>query len=298
MPEQSPKPAARSHRSSTTSIGRPSRPTPPRSDRPRSKPAARGRRAQGQGPRLRRLARDHLARRCVVGSGDPRPDPARSRTRTSDVVRGLELAPGRALDHPSASTPTATTCSPGSSRARRTRCHRRRRGRLRASSSAASSGSSPATSRAGSTASLGVRSPTSLLAFPPLVLALALVTFLGRTRLADVTLALGDRVDPGPRPHHARVHALRGPSASSCSPPAPRARKHGRIMIREVLPNVLPAMFSIALLGVAVVIVAEGGLAILGAGVNPDVVTWGNIIAARPQRPRATRRTSCSRRRS
>ena len=35
-------------------------------------------------------------------------------------------------------------------------------------------------------------------------------------------------------------------------------------MVREVLPNVLPAMFSIALLGIAVVIVAEGGLAILG----------------------------------
>ena len=35
--------------------------------------------------------------------------------------------------------------------------------------------------------------------------------------------------------------------------------KNLRIMFREVLPNVLPAMFSIALLGVAVVIVAEGG---------------------------------------
>ena len=35
-------------------------------------------------------------------------------------------------------------------------------------------------------------------------------------------------------------------------------------MFREVLPNVLPAMFSIALLGVAVVIVLEGALAIFG----------------------------------
>ena len=43
---------------------------------------------------------------------------------------------------------------------------------------------------------------------------------------------------------------------------------HLRIMRREVLPNVLPAMFSIALLGVAVVIVAEGGLALLGVGVS------------------------------
>jgi peptide/nickel transport system permease protein len=56
------------------------------------------------------------------------------------------------------------------------------------------------------------------------------------------------------------------------------ARK-GRIMVREVLPNVLPAMFSIALLGIAVAIVAEGTLAILGVGVKPPTPSWGNIIA-------------------
>ncbi|HEX5586293.1 MAG TPA: ABC transporter permease [Acidimicrobiia bacterium] len=54
---------------------------------------------------------------------------------------------------------------------------------------------------------------------------------------------------------------------------------HRRILLREVLPNVLPAMVSIALLGVAVAIVAEGTLAILGASVEPDTPTWGNMIA-------------------
>ncbi|MBN2624385.1 MAG: ABC transporter permease [Acidimicrobiales bacterium] len=53
---------------------------------------------------------------------------------------------------------------------------------------------------------------------------------------------------------------------------------HLRIMWREVLPNVLPAMASIALLGVAVAIVAEGSLALLGVGVT-DVPSWGNMIA-------------------
>jgi peptide/nickel transport system permease protein len=51
-----------------------------------------------------------------------------------------------------------------------------------------------------------------------------------------------------------------------------------RIMWREVLPNVAPAMFSIALLGIAVAMVAEGGLSILGAGVQGGY-SWGNIIA-------------------
>jgi peptide/nickel transport system permease protein len=54
-----------------------------------------------------------------------------------------------------------------------------------------------------------------------------------------------------------------------------------RVIMREVLPNVLPAMFSIALLGVAVAIVVEGGLALLGVGVpaNVDSPSWGNLIA-------------------
>ena len=54
---------------------------------------------------------------------------------------------------------------------------------------------------------------------------------------------------------------------------------HRRILVREVLPNVLPAMVSIALLGIAVAIVAEGTLAILGAGVETDTPSWGNMIA-------------------
>lgn len=55
--------------------------------------------------------------------------------------------------------------------------------------------------------------------------------------------------------------------------------KNRRIITREVLPNVLPAMFSISLLGIAVVIVAEGGLSILGVGVKLPTPSWGNIIA-------------------
>jgi peptide/nickel transport system permease protein len=55
--------------------------------------------------------------------------------------------------------------------------------------------------------------------------------------------------------------------------------KNRRIMTRDVLPNVLPAMFSIALLGIAVVIVIEGGLSILGVGVPASTPSWGNLIA-------------------
>jgi peptide/nickel transport system permease protein len=52
-----------------------------------------------------------------------------------------------------------------------------------------------------------------------------------------------------------------------------------RVMFREVLPNVLPAMLSIALLSVAVVIVIEGGLALFGLSVPNPNPSWGNMIA-------------------
>ena len=57
--------------------------------------------------------------------------------------------------------------------------------------------------------------------------------------------------------------------------------KTPRILWHDVLPNVMPAMLSIALLGVGVAIVAEGGLALLGVGVPAavDSPSWGNLVA-------------------
>ena len=47
--------------------------------------------------------------------------------------------------------------------------------------------------------------------------------------------------------------------------------------MRELLPNVAVPMGSLALLGMAVAIVAEGGLAFLGLSVS-EGVTWGTLI--------------------
>jgi peptide/nickel transport system permease protein len=56
-----------------------------------------------------------------------------------------------------------------------------------------------------------------------------------------------------------------------------------RILIREILPNLLPAMFSVAFTGLAVLLVAEGGLAFLGFSVQLPFPTWGFMInEARP----------------
>ncbi len=115
------------------------------------------------------------------------------------------------------------------------------------------------------------------LAFPQLVLALSIVTFLGHT-VFWVTFALAIVSTPV-LARIARASTLSWSEREFVLASRAQGAKHGRVMLREVLPNILPAMFSIALLGVAVVIVAEAGLAVIGAGVKPDVVTWGNIIA-------------------
>ncbi|MBA3281176.1 MAG: ABC transporter permease [Acidimicrobiia bacterium] len=51
-----------------------------------------------------------------------------------------------------------------------------------------------------------------------------------------------------------------------------------RILFREILPNVLPAMGYIALLGIGIAIVAEAAAALFGASVEPPQSTLGNMI--------------------
>jgi peptide/nickel transport system permease protein len=54
--------------------------------------------------------------------------------------------------------------------------------------------------------------------------------------------------------------------------------KNTRIIVREILPNVLPAMVTFAITGMAVLIVAEGALAYLGLSVSAPTPTWGAMI--------------------
>ncbi len=51
-----------------------------------------------------------------------------------------------------------------------------------------------------------------------------------------------------------------------------------RILLRELLPNIVPAAISFALIGVATAIVLEGSLAFLGLSVSLPTSSLGNII--------------------
>src|SRR5260370_1370594 len=52
---------------------------------------------------------------------------------------------------------------------------------------------------------------------------------------------------------------------------------HARILLRELLPNVSLPLLAFFLLAVAVTIVVEGALSLLGLGVPPPTGSWGSI---------------------
>lgn len=55
--------------------------------------------------------------------------------------------------------------------------------------------------------------------------------------------------------------------------------KKGWILIREVLPNVMPTLISFAFLTTGIILVAESSLSFLGLSVEAPTITWGSIIA-------------------
>lgn len=115
-----------------------------------------------------------------------------------------------------------------------------------------------------------------LLAFPALVFALALVSFVG-PKLSSVLLVFAVLAIPG----YARVaRALTLTYATENFVLASQANgaRPIRVMVREILPNVIVPLASFAMLGAAIAIIAEGALAFLGLS-DPGSISWGNMIA-------------------
>ena len=116
-----------------------------------------------------------------------------------------------------------------------------------------------------------------LLAFPPLVLALAIVAYLGQS-VANVILVLAVLTVPAvTRVARAATLAIREREFVT----AARALGAGpaRILLREILPNIAPLLGAYFLLLIAIIIVAEGILSFLGLGVPPPTPSWGSMIA-------------------
>jgi peptide/nickel transport system permease protein len=55
--------------------------------------------------------------------------------------------------------------------------------------------------------------------------------------------------------------------------------KTPRVLFREILPNVVPALVSVLFTGVAIILAAEAGLAFLGFSVEAPQASWGLMVA-------------------
>jgi len=127
----------------------------------------------------------------------------------------------------------------------------------------------------------------SLLALPPLLLALLLVyrmddlkdvyTWLGwMDRQWEITLTLGIlAIAPFARIARAQTIALRDREFVLAA--RSLGAKGGRVIGREILPNLVPAMLTVAVTGLGILVAAEGALAFLGLGVERPL-TWGKMI--------------------
>ncbi|MCY4495218.1 MAG: ABC transporter permease [Acidimicrobiaceae bacterium] len=114
----------------------------------------------------------------------------------------------------------------------------------------------------------------TLLSFPGLILALLITSTFDRT-LRTVSLTLGV-LAVAPVGRLARAATLVFAEREFVQAARVIGAKHFRIMTRELLPVVLIPMAALALLGMGVAIVAEGGLAFLQLSVED--ISWGVII--------------------
>jgi peptide/nickel transport system permease protein len=123
---------------------------------------------------------------------------------------------------------------------------------------------------------LVVGSMDVLLAFPPLILALAVTAFVGQSIL-NLTCILGVLGIPAFM-RVARAATLTLARREFVIAAQALGATHARILLRELLPNVLLPLVAFFLLGVAITIVAEGALSFLGLGVPPPISSWGSMI--------------------
>jgi peptide/nickel transport system permease protein len=115
-----------------------------------------------------------------------------------------------------------------------------------------------------------------LLAFPALVAVIAIVSFWGHN-LWKITLVIGVFSAP------LIFRVVRASTLSYATRDFVLAAKalgasDTRVLLRELLPNIMPTIVSFGLIAVATIIVLEGTLAFLGLSVQPPTPSWGNML--------------------
>jgi peptide/nickel transport system permease protein len=115
------------------------------------------------------------------------------------------------------------------------------------------------------------------LAFPALVLALAVASYLGPNE-RDEILAIAFFTIPA-FGRYTRGATIRLREEEFLSANRMLGGRTTYTVLRHVLPNILGALITFGLLSIAGAMIAEAGLSFLGAGIRPPAPSWGNMIA-------------------
>ena len=116
-----------------------------------------------------------------------------------------------------------------------------------------------------------------LLAFPGLILAITIVANLGGS-LLNVTLAIGTLFVPA-FARIARANTLVFRRREFVLVAQALGARDPRILLREILPNLVGPMLSYSLVMFAIAVLAEASLGFLGLSVPPPAPSWGSIIS-------------------
>jgi peptide/nickel transport system permease protein len=117
-----------------------------------------------------------------------------------------------------------------------------------------------------------------ILAFPGIVLLTVVVALLGPS-LRNLIAAIAFITIP-PFMRLARANTLVYAEREFVRAARGLGARGMRITVREILPNILPALSAYAFAQVGVVFVLEGSLDFLGLGVQPPTPSWGDMIAS------------------
>jgi peptide/nickel transport system permease protein len=120
-----------------------------------------------------------------------------------------------------------------------------------------------------------------LLAFPALVLAIIVSTYLGPSELHVIWAISFFSIPAFAR--LARASTLRVREYTFIGAAQLSGSSDGRILFRHIAPNVFPQLMTYGLLGVGIAIIVEAALSFLGLGVPPPGPSWGNMIAVSQQ---------------
>ena len=116
-----------------------------------------------------------------------------------------------------------------------------------------------------------------LIAFPALVLALAIAEGLGPSELHVIWALSVFSIPAFGRVARAATLTLRGQTFMLAARLA--GTRGGRMLARHILPNIMPQLLTFSLLGVGVAIILEGALSFLGLGIPLPEPSWGSMIA-------------------